>query len=213
MDTPPLADSPASAVVPSTFDKLVAIACHLSLLLGLGLGTLIPFIVWLVSRRTGNLVESHSRSALNFHLSLIIYLLIAWVAVFFTIGFSAFVGVGARPVFNKRGRGHGPSRIRHHFGGFCLDDCGAHPRCHRRDPRVRRGAVPLSVHAADLPLRTRQRVDHLREAGAGVGLKSLLRRRGIVIGVRGKRPAATHRSKCSSRSLQTACAHARRRAP
>jgi uncharacterized Tic20 family protein len=91
MDAPPLTDTPAAAA-PSFSDKLVAIGCHLSLLLGLGLGTLIPFIVWLLVRRRNALVESHARTALNFHFSLILYAIIAVAVLFFTIGFSTFTG-------------------------------------------------------------------------------------------------------------------------
>jgi len=92
MDAPPLTDTQLPAATPSFSDKLVAIGCHLSLLLGLGLGTLIPFIVWLLVRRRNVLVESHARAALNFHFSLIIYAIVAVAVLFFTVGFSAFAG-------------------------------------------------------------------------------------------------------------------------
>ena len=92
MDAPPLTAPTPTAAAPSLSDKLLAIGCHLSLLLGLGLGTLIPFIVWLLVRRRNVLVESHARAALNFHFSLIIYVLIAVAVLSFTVGFSAFTG-------------------------------------------------------------------------------------------------------------------------
>jgi hypothetical protein len=92
MDAPPLSASPPSEAAPSASDKLVAIGCHLSLLLGLGIGTLIPFVVWLLVRRRNVLVESHARAALNFHFSLIVYAIVAVAVLFFTVGYSAFTG-------------------------------------------------------------------------------------------------------------------------
>jgi uncharacterized Tic20 family protein len=92
MEAPPLTAPAPTASAPSLSDKLVAIGCHLSLLLGLGIGTLIPFIVWLLVRRRNVLVESHARAALNFHFSLIIYAIVAVAVISFTAGFSAFTG-------------------------------------------------------------------------------------------------------------------------
>jgi uncharacterized Tic20 family protein len=93
MTAPSLSASPQPEAAPSFSDKLVAIGCHLSLLLGLGLGTLIPFVVWLLVRRRNTLVETHARSALNFHFSLILYAIVATALLFFIVGFSSFTGV------------------------------------------------------------------------------------------------------------------------
>jgi uncharacterized Tic20 family protein len=81
MNAPPLAEPIQPEAAPSVSDKLLAIGCHLSLLLGLGIGTLIPFIVWLLVRRRNVLVESHARAALNFHFSLIVYVIVAVAVV------------------------------------------------------------------------------------------------------------------------------------
>ena len=52
-------------------DKLWAVFCHLSLLLGVGL--LLPLIVWLVKKDESPVVAAHAREALNFHLCLYLY--------------------------------------------------------------------------------------------------------------------------------------------
>ena len=52
-------------------EKIWAIVCHLSLLLGAGF--LLPLIVWLVKKDTAPVTAAHAREALNFHLSLYLY--------------------------------------------------------------------------------------------------------------------------------------------
>ncbi len=69
---------PSSAVAPPTVvsseDKILAIVCHLSFLVG-GLGfLLLPLVIFLVKRETSAFVAFHAREALNFHLSLMLYI-------------------------------------------------------------------------------------------------------------------------------------------
>jgi uncharacterized protein len=71
----------------SSDEKIWAIACHLSLLLGVGI--VLPFIVWLAKRNatdTSPQVAAHASAALNFHLSFYLYGLLCMPLVFFIIG-------------------------------------------------------------------------------------------------------------------------------
>jgi uncharacterized Tic20 family protein len=68
----PSSATPPPAVV-SSEDKVLAIVCHLSFLIG-GLGFLfLPLIIFLIKRETSVFVAFHAREALNFHLSLLLY--------------------------------------------------------------------------------------------------------------------------------------------
>jgi uncharacterized Tic20 family protein len=68
----------------SSDDKIWAICCHLSLLLGVGF--LLPLIVWLAKKSDSPLVAAHAREALNFHISLFLYGIISAVLIFVLIG-------------------------------------------------------------------------------------------------------------------------------
>ena len=63
--------SPAVSLPASTSDKALVILSHLSALIGVGL--ILPFIVWLVKRHDADNVAAHAAEALNFHLSLLLY--------------------------------------------------------------------------------------------------------------------------------------------
>ena len=52
-------------------DRTLAVLCHVSFFLGVGF--LLPLIVYLVKRRESVFIQIHSREVLNFHLSLLIY--------------------------------------------------------------------------------------------------------------------------------------------
>lgn len=76
----------SSAIVAApvaTSDKALMILCHLSALIGVGI--LLPFIVWLVKRHEPDAVAAHAAEALNFHLSLLLYAVVliplCWVLV------------------------------------------------------------------------------------------------------------------------------------
>lgn len=81
---PPLPD-PAAPATAGKDDKLWIILCHLSLLLGIGF--LLPLIVYLVKRPDSPLVAEHAREALNFHISVYLYGFVAFLLMFILIGF------------------------------------------------------------------------------------------------------------------------------
>jgi uncharacterized Tic20 family protein len=76
---PPLPGSP-----PNGTDRLLAILCHLSLLIGVGF--LLPLIVYLVKKDESPWVGAHAKEVLNFHISLIIYGIGFFFLVFLLIG-------------------------------------------------------------------------------------------------------------------------------
>lgn len=55
----------------SSSDRALIILSHLSALIGVGF--ILPLIVWLIKRRENDSVAAHAAEALNFHLSLLIY--------------------------------------------------------------------------------------------------------------------------------------------
>jgi uncharacterized Tic20 family protein len=89
MDTPTLPPIPPPA---QDNDKLLAILCHVSLFLGVGF--ILPLIVYLVKRGESALVAAHAREVLNFHLSLLIYFICAIPLVFILIGIPIIMALG-----------------------------------------------------------------------------------------------------------------------
>ena len=93
MDAPPL--PPVPPVAPPAAgnnDKLWIILCHLSLILGVGL--VLPLIVYLVKREESPLVAEHAKEVLNFHISLIIWSIVACFGFFVCIGFPLLIALG-----------------------------------------------------------------------------------------------------------------------
>ena len=90
METPPLPQIPPPAG--QSNDKLLAILCHISIFLGVGF--ILPLIVYLVKRGESELVAAHAREVLNFHISLVIYGLCCIPLVFFLIGIPIIMGLG-----------------------------------------------------------------------------------------------------------------------
>ncbi len=84
--SPPIPVSPAGKD-----DKLWIILCHLSLLLGVGF--LLPLVIYLVNKQESNLVARHAKEALNFHISVYIYGLISVPLCFVLIGFPLLFAV------------------------------------------------------------------------------------------------------------------------
>lgn len=76
--------SPTLPVPASTSDKALIILSHLSALMGVGF--VLPFIVWLVKRHEADLVAAHAAEALNFHLSVLLYTLCLVPFCFIGIG-------------------------------------------------------------------------------------------------------------------------------
>jgi uncharacterized Tic20 family protein len=96
MDAPDSSLPPVSPLLPpvpiSSDEKIWAIACHLSLLLGVGF--ILPFIVWLAKRRNSPLVSAHAAAALNFHISIAVYGILCIPLVFFLIGIPLLLLLG-----------------------------------------------------------------------------------------------------------------------
>jgi uncharacterized Tic20 family protein len=71
MDTPPPIQPPApEAPAVNSNDKLLAVLCHGCPLIGLGL--ILPLIVYLVKKDEGGFVADQAKEALNFHITLLI---------------------------------------------------------------------------------------------------------------------------------------------
>jgi len=73
-------------------DKLLAILCHVSLFLGVGF--ILPLIVYLVKRGESEIVAAHAKEVLNFHISLLIYFICAFPLVLFLIGIPIMMALG-----------------------------------------------------------------------------------------------------------------------
>ncbi len=88
METPPLPSTSSE----QSHDKLWIILCHLSLILGVGF--ILPFIVFLVKRDESALVAAHAKEVLNFHISLLIYSICTFPFVFILIGIPMYIALG-----------------------------------------------------------------------------------------------------------------------
>jgi len=73
-------------------DRLWILLCHLSLFIGVGL--ILPLIVYLVKKADSPLVAEHAREALNFHISLLIYWIVTGLLTFVLIGLLLIPVVG-----------------------------------------------------------------------------------------------------------------------
>ena len=60
-----------------------AAAAHLGTLL---VGFIAPLVIWLIKRDDDAFVEYHARESLNFQFSLMIYMLVSFLAIFIIIG-------------------------------------------------------------------------------------------------------------------------------
>ncbi|MES2476545.1 MAG: DUF4870 domain-containing protein [Verrucomicrobiota bacterium] len=69
---------------PNSDDKIWIIFCHLSLLLGIGF--LLPLVVYLVKKEDSPATAEHAREALNFHISVYLYGFICFLLIFVAIG-------------------------------------------------------------------------------------------------------------------------------
>jgi uncharacterized Tic20 family protein len=84
MDETPPPIPPVSAPPAGKDDKLWIVLCHLSLLLGIGF--ILPLVVYLVKRHDSPLVADHAREALNFHISVYLYAFVSVLLVMIFIG-------------------------------------------------------------------------------------------------------------------------------
>jgi len=88
-------DTPSSPPMPARDqgnDKLLAILCHVSLFLGVGF--ILPLIVFLVKRTESPYVAAHAKEVLNFHISLLIYFICTIPLIFLIIGIPIFMALG-----------------------------------------------------------------------------------------------------------------------
>lgn len=83
--TPP---SPPQPPRHSSEEKVLVILAHLSALLGVGI--ILPLIVYLVKKTEPGVAAGHAKEALNFHLSLLVYSIGALLLSFVGVGFLLF---------------------------------------------------------------------------------------------------------------------------
>jgi uncharacterized Tic20 family protein len=89
METP-LPPTPPPA--PRGNDKIWSILSHLSALIGVGL--LLPLVVYMAMKGDSDYVAGNAKEALNFHLSLLIYTLCCIPLVFVLIGIPLLILIG-----------------------------------------------------------------------------------------------------------------------
>lgn len=84
--------APVLSTRPSSNDKLLAILCHLSGIIGVPL--VLPLVIYLVTKEDGTFVRDHAREALNFHLSLFFYTLLCVPLVMIVVGIPMLIALG-----------------------------------------------------------------------------------------------------------------------
>jgi uncharacterized protein len=90
---PPPQPAPAAPrVQPSGNDKIWAILSHISCLFGVWF--ILPLIVYLAMRDDSRYVGENAKEALNFHISLVIYVICAIPLAFLFIGIPLLVAIG-----------------------------------------------------------------------------------------------------------------------
>ena len=89
METSTLTDA---ALAPKGSDKIWSMLSHLSALLGVGF--LLPLVVYLAMRKESEYVATNAREALNFHITVLIYGLCCIPLVFILIGIPLLIVLG-----------------------------------------------------------------------------------------------------------------------
>ena len=89
METLPLTDAP---LAPKGSDKIWSMLSHLSALLGVGF--VLPLVVYLAMRKESEYVATNAREALNFHITVLIYTLCCIPLVFILIGIPLLIVLG-----------------------------------------------------------------------------------------------------------------------
>ena len=89
METTSLTDVPAAH---QGSDKIWSMLSHLSALLGVGF--VLPLVVYLAMRKESEYVAANAREALNFHISVLIYSLCCLPLVFILIGIPLLLVIG-----------------------------------------------------------------------------------------------------------------------
>ena len=80
-DEPPL--------ITGSDDKLWIVLSHLSIFLGVGI--VLPLIVYLVKKNESEAITYHAKEALNFHISVLIYSIACFLLTFIVIGILGFI--------------------------------------------------------------------------------------------------------------------------
>jgi uncharacterized protein len=89
METP----SPTNAsIAPTGNDKIWSMLSHLSMMFGLGI--LLPLVVYLAMRQESDYVASNAKEALNFHISVYLYIICCIPLAFILIGVPLMIIVG-----------------------------------------------------------------------------------------------------------------------
>ena len=83
---------PIAAATPSGNDRIWGVLSHLSSLLGVGF--ILPLVVYLAMRKESAYVAQNAREALNFHISVLIYAVCCIPLVFILIGIPLLIALG-----------------------------------------------------------------------------------------------------------------------
>lgn len=83
---------PPPPTTPSSDEQLWIVFSHISILLGIGI--LLPLIVYLVKKDESPRIAEHAKEALNFHISILIYSL-ACAITCIGIPLAIIIGIGA----------------------------------------------------------------------------------------------------------------------
>ena len=89
METTTLTDAP---LAPKGSDKIWSMLSHLSALLGVGF--VLPLVVYLAMRKESEYVATNAREALNFHISVLIYAVCCIPLVFIMVGVPLLLVLG-----------------------------------------------------------------------------------------------------------------------
>ncbi|MDB6022209.1 MAG: hypothetical protein JWQ04_2066 [Pedosphaera sp.] len=92
---PPIDNAPPAAPLPPRGnDKIWSVLSHLSAIMGVGF--VLPLVVYLVMKKESEYVACNAREALNFHISLLIYAICCIPLVFIVIGIPLLflIGIG-----------------------------------------------------------------------------------------------------------------------
>ena len=89
METLPLTDVPLAH---RGSDKIWSMLSHLSALLGVGI--VLPLVVYLAMRKESEYVATNAREALNFHISVLIYAVCCIPLVFILVGVPLLLVIG-----------------------------------------------------------------------------------------------------------------------
>jgi len=89
METSTLTDA---ALAPKGSDKIWSMLSHLSALLGVGF--VLPLVVYLAMRKESEYVATNAREALNFHISVLMYAVCCIPLVFIMVGVPLLLVLG-----------------------------------------------------------------------------------------------------------------------